>query len=203
MEASGIAAGAVLEQMDNRGKPYPVGYGSKKFTPAQQRWDTGEQEAFAALWGLAAKPLEYRLSGTLGNPNVQVCLYATPVYKPGPTQVQVDALSCLKNPPQDDLNVSFDIPTTGNGENDAAPEDKIPAWVNSFNACKRRLQERTTPKPSVVATFSGASWDDQEYRNTFRTAQRNDPELLQIFMVLENKVEEESLSSPEWKEYVR
>ena len=50
-DASGIAAAAILEQLDDNSKPYAVGYGSKKFTTTQQNWDTREREAYAALWG--------------------------------------------------------------------------------------------------------------------------------------------------------
>ena len=48
-DVSKVVIGAILSQKDDSGCKYVIGYGSKKLNPAQQKWDTCEQEAFAVL----------------------------------------------------------------------------------------------------------------------------------------------------------
>uniref|UniRef100_A0AAQ4PM80 Gypsy retrotransposon integrase-like protein 1 n=1 Tax=Gasterosteus aculeatus aculeatus TaxID=481459 RepID=A0AAQ4PM80_GASAC len=52
VDASSIAAGAVLTQMDSEGLVHPVGFFSKKFNSAQMRYSTIEQETLALLLAL-------------------------------------------------------------------------------------------------------------------------------------------------------
>ena len=52
VDASGTGAGAVLLQEDSSGIDHPVCYFSKKFSAAQGRYSTIENEALAMLWAL-------------------------------------------------------------------------------------------------------------------------------------------------------
>lgn len=51
-DACDLAAGAVLKQRHEDGKEYPVAFMSKKFTEAQRKWPTGQQELWAILLAL-------------------------------------------------------------------------------------------------------------------------------------------------------
>ena len=119
-DASGIAIGAILSQRDDSGREYVIGYGSKKLTPAQRKWDTREQEAFAALWGceffrhyVLGSPFELqtdheslkwlnnpRSTGKLARWAIRLSEFDfTPKYRPGKHHVNVDALSHIDNAP--------------------------------------------------------------------------------------------------------
>ena len=61
-DASNIGMGAYLYQLDDDGKELPIRFLSKKFSGAQLRWHTHEQEAFAIYFAL--QEWEYLLQGT-------------------------------------------------------------------------------------------------------------------------------------------
>jgi hypothetical protein len=47
-DASDVAWGAVLSQLDSEGMERPIAYYSKKLLPSEQKWDSWEREASAA-----------------------------------------------------------------------------------------------------------------------------------------------------------
>ena len=51
-DASDIAMGAILQQLDDQGDRHPIAYASKTFNGAQSRYDTTEREALAIVWAL-------------------------------------------------------------------------------------------------------------------------------------------------------
>ncbi|GKT37779.1 retrovirus-related Pol polyprotein from transposon 17.6, partial [Aduncisulcus paluster] len=48
-DASSVGVGAVLMQRDKSGKERPILFVSKKLSPVQSRWTTGEQEAYGVI----------------------------------------------------------------------------------------------------------------------------------------------------------
>lgn len=52
MDASGIAVGATLGQLDEQGVEQPLAFASQKFTGSQCAWSTIEKEAYAIIWAL-------------------------------------------------------------------------------------------------------------------------------------------------------
>ena len=119
-DASGIVIRAILSQRDDSGREYVIGYGSKKLTPAQHKWDTREQEAFAALWGceffchyVLGSPFELqtdhkslkwlnnpRSTGKLARWVIRLSEFDfTLKYHLGKHHVNVDALSHIDNVP--------------------------------------------------------------------------------------------------------
>ena len=60
-DASDVAIGAVLYQMGDDGKRYPIAYLSKKLSAQERRWPIGEREAFSFVY--AFKKWEYLLFG--------------------------------------------------------------------------------------------------------------------------------------------
>lgn len=48
-DASQIAVGAILSQKDDQGRDHPIGYYSKKLSPAERRYSASELECFAVL----------------------------------------------------------------------------------------------------------------------------------------------------------
>ena len=49
-DASDVAWGAVLSQLDSEGRERPVAYYSKKLLPSEQKWDIWEREASCRVW---------------------------------------------------------------------------------------------------------------------------------------------------------
>ena len=49
-DASKIAMGAVLSQLDEAGQEHPVAYYSKKLTATERKWDIWELELAAVVW---------------------------------------------------------------------------------------------------------------------------------------------------------
>ena len=49
-DASDVAWGAVLSQLDSEGRERPVAYYSKKLLPSEQKWDIWEREASCCVW---------------------------------------------------------------------------------------------------------------------------------------------------------
>jgi hypothetical protein len=49
-DASHIAFGAVLSQINEQGEEHPIGFYSKKLTPAERKWDIWELELAAMVW---------------------------------------------------------------------------------------------------------------------------------------------------------
>ena len=52
-DASDVAAGAVLMQVDKSGQEVPIQFASYTFSGAEQRWPTMEKEAYAVVWALS------------------------------------------------------------------------------------------------------------------------------------------------------
>jgi len=50
-DASDIAVGAVLGQIDNEGKERPVFFASRKLSPAEKKWPVRDKEALAIIFG--------------------------------------------------------------------------------------------------------------------------------------------------------
>jgi RNase H-like domain found in reverse transcriptase/Reverse transcriptase (RNA-dependent DNA polymerase) len=51
-DASKVAVGACLSQLDDEGDDYPIAFASCKLSTAQQNWSTVEREAFAIIFAL-------------------------------------------------------------------------------------------------------------------------------------------------------
>ena len=49
-DASNVAMGAVLSQINDEGEEHPIGYYSKKLSPAETRWSIWELELAAMVW---------------------------------------------------------------------------------------------------------------------------------------------------------
>ena len=49
-DASNMAIGAVLAQLDERGNEKVVQYASRQFFNAERKWDTREKELLAVVW---------------------------------------------------------------------------------------------------------------------------------------------------------
>jgi len=49
-DASDVAWGAVLSQLDSEGRERPIAYYSKKLLPSEQKWDIWEREASCCVW---------------------------------------------------------------------------------------------------------------------------------------------------------
>ena len=49
-DASGTAMGAVLSQVDNNGKEFPIAFLSRKLQPPEVKWDIWEKELAAIVW---------------------------------------------------------------------------------------------------------------------------------------------------------
>jgi len=52
VDASNIACGALLGQLDENGNERPIAFASQKFTDVQRRWSVLEREAYAIIWAL-------------------------------------------------------------------------------------------------------------------------------------------------------
>ena len=52
-DASKVAMGAVLSQLDERGEEHPVALYSKKLSPTEAKWDIWELELAAVVWATA------------------------------------------------------------------------------------------------------------------------------------------------------
>ena len=55
-DASNIAVAAILSQKDENGKEYVIGFGSKKLTPAQRKWDTHNIRDICSYYGVVNIP---------------------------------------------------------------------------------------------------------------------------------------------------
>ena len=51
-DASQLAVGCCLGQLDAEGNIHPIAFGSQKLNPTQQKWSTIEREAYAIIWAL-------------------------------------------------------------------------------------------------------------------------------------------------------
>jgi hypothetical protein len=51
-DASGIAVGAVLSQLDDNGIEHPVAFASKVLSKTERNWSCTEREAYAIVWGV-------------------------------------------------------------------------------------------------------------------------------------------------------
>ena len=49
-DASDIAWGAVLSQLDAEGREHPIAYYSKKLQPSERKWDVWERECACTVW---------------------------------------------------------------------------------------------------------------------------------------------------------
>ena len=56
-DASKVAMGAVLSQIDEQGEEHPVAYYSRKLQGAETRWDIWELELAAIVWATYLSPL--------------------------------------------------------------------------------------------------------------------------------------------------
>ena len=61
-DASGVALGAVLSQMDDEGKERPIAFASRILSKTERKWGITEREAFAIVWSV-----NYFRSYLLGN----------------------------------------------------------------------------------------------------------------------------------------
>lgn len=51
-DASGIAIGGVINQIDDEGRKKPISFVSKSLTPAERRYSTIERELYALYWSI-------------------------------------------------------------------------------------------------------------------------------------------------------
>ena len=62
-DASNVAMGAVLSQINEKGEEHPIGYYSRKLTPAETKWSIWELELAAVVWATTVVCRNY-LRGT-------------------------------------------------------------------------------------------------------------------------------------------
>jgi hypothetical protein len=51
-DASNVALGAVLSQIDDEGREHPVSFASRVLSKTERNWGVGERETFAAVWAM-------------------------------------------------------------------------------------------------------------------------------------------------------
>ena len=61
-DASGVALGAALSQLDETGKERPIAFASRKLSKTERKWGITEREAYAIVWSI-----NYFRSYLLGN----------------------------------------------------------------------------------------------------------------------------------------
>ena len=226
-DASGIAIGAILSQKDDNGREYVIGYGSKKLTPAQRKWDTREQEAFAAIWGceffrhyVLGSPFELqtdheslkwlnspRSTGKLARWAIRLSEFNfTPKYRPGKQHMNVDALSHIENAPES-MEIDLDIPTYGDSKltREITLKESVITTLSS-NAAGMQMDMCAAHghhSAQLLGTLSVASFDEQQYCQQFAKDQAADPELGKIIQVLGNQVPPGFDDMPEYVEAKR
>ena len=116
-DASGVALGAVLSQLDEEGRERPISFASRILSKVERKWGVTEREAFAIVWSVNYfrayllgnkfelitdhRPLTYLR--TLKNPTPKIARWLlqleeydyTIIYKPGNIHSNADVMSRL------------------------------------------------------------------------------------------------------------
>jgi deoxyuridine 5'-triphosphate nucleotidohydrolase len=172
-DASKTGIGAVLTQMDGKGRPHPVCYASRSLNPAERNYSTTERECLAIVWATRIfrpylmGPFPFRILvdhapltalRTTRDPTSRLARWAlhlqqfnfTIQYKPGVQNKVADALSRLPIE-------NFTLITEAKQTLQALETAKLPASVLEAASVLSQLLDKSQSNPSVDALSARVS----------------------------------------------
>lgn len=166
-DASGLAIGAVLSQLNNDSKDLPIAYASRILNQAEKNYPAIKKELLAIVWAIRRfrpyvygrqftvitdhKPLTYLYS--ISNPcsmlirwRLELDEYTFDIkYRPGKQNQNADALSRIEIPP---TNSSVNVVTRSHSKTDNSCES------NPSTSCSTRSQLLSEKNQNIISEFS-------------------------------------------------
>ena len=167
-DASDVAVGAILVQLDDEQVERPVHYVSRCFRGSEKAWSTIEKEAYAIVYALTKlrpylfgakfviytdhKPLKALFLSEVKNTKVQrwsslIAEYAAPIeHYRGKLNVRADMLSRIPNHADDPMEITEIAEDAGWLDATANPADSLPWLQDDLNREEVGARQREMPE---------------------------------------------------------
>ena len=167
-DASDVAVGAILVQLDDKQVERPVHYVSRCFRGSEKAWSTIEKEAYAIVYALTKlrpylfgakfviytdhKPLKALFLSEVKNTKVQrwsslIAEYAAPIeHYRGKLNVRADMLSRIPNHADDPMEITEIAEDAGWLDATANPADSLPWLQDDLNREEVGARQREMPE---------------------------------------------------------